>query len=85
MHQGKDQAMVNVVKGPTTGDKATPMLDRHPPLPKAAPVRIINQYKEEFNMKREIVPMMSYSNDQMSLPSNGIIDPLRERAPIVNF
>ena len=84
-NQARQQAMRNIVKGLIEGDKARLVLDRQPPLPKAAFVRIINQNKEEFNMERAIVQVMPNADNQMSLPSEEVFDPWGERALIVSF
>ena len=34
VHQAKEQAMGNTIKGPTEGAKVVLMLDRQPPLPR---------------------------------------------------
>ena len=38
------------------------------PLPKIAPLRIVNQ-EDEYNSKRNFVPILPYTDNQMSLQS----------------
>ena len=45
------------------GDRALPVLDRQPPLPKTALVRIIS-HEDEANQERALVPNMPYSEEQ---------------------
>ena len=78
MHQAREQAKGNAVKGPIEGKKAIPMLDRQSPLPKTTLVGIINQNEERFNMERAIAPLLPYANNQMFVPNDNILDPWRE-------
>ena len=43
-------------------ERHVPMLDRQPPLPKTAPVRIIGQ-DEDMNQERPLVPIMPYGEE----------------------
>ena len=55
------------------GDKAIPVLDRQPPLPKTAPVRIVN-HDETYNDKRALVPAMTYLEEPAYIPEEGSLD-----------
>ena len=41
------------------GDKAILVLDRHPPLPKTAPIRMVN-HDEQCNEEQALVPITTY-------------------------
>ena len=48
------------------GDRAIPILDRQPPLPKIAPMRIVNHDKM-YNDERALVPITSYRSRSINL------------------
>ena len=55
----RGQAMGNAANVGAEGDRALPVLDRQPPLPNTAPVRIINR-EDGDNQERALVPVMPY-------------------------
>ena len=55
------------------GDKAIPILDRQPPLPKIAPVQIVNQDKI-YNDERALVPILSYKEEPTYILDEGLLD-----------
>ena len=52
------------------GDKAIPVLDRQPPLPKIAPVRIVN-HGNTYNEKWALVPTTTYLEELAHTPEEG--------------
>ena len=44
------------------GERLVPMLDKQPPLPKTAPMRIIGQ-DEDLNPERALIPVMPYGEE----------------------
>ena len=55
------------------GDKAIPVLDRQPPLPKTTPVRIVNHDKT-YNDERALVPTTSYLKEPTYIPEEGSLE-----------
>ena len=55
------------------GNWAIPIFDRQPPLPKIAPVRIVNHDKT-YNDEREFVLVSSYIEGQAYIPEEGLSD-----------
>ena len=53
----QEQALRNAPQAQMNGDKAIPMLDRQPPLPKTAPLQVVNQDKV-YNNERTLVPTL---------------------------
>ena len=64
------------------GDWAILVLDRQPPLPKIAPVRIVNHDKT-YNDERALVPITSYLEEPAYIPKEGLLD--LNQGPIVTF
>ena len=52
------------------GDKVILVLNRQPPLPKIAPVQIVNQEKI-YNDERALVPLSPYVEEQAYIPKEG--------------
>ncbi|MCO5548855.1 hypothetical protein L7F22_002317 [Adiantum nelumboides] len=65
IHHMREQAMGNAFRVGMEGEKPAPVLDRQPPLPNAAPVRLLN-WEDDLNLERALVPVSSYEDDQMS-------------------
>ena len=55
------------------GDKAIPVLDRQPPLPKIAPLRIVNHDKT-YNDEQTLVLVTSYLEEPTYIPKEGLSD-----------
>ena len=64
------------------GDKAIPVLDMQPPLPKIALVRIVN-HDETYNDEQELVPITSYLEEPTYIPEQGLLD--LGQGPTVTF
>ena len=59
-----------------------PVLDRQPPLPKTAPVRIIS-HEDETNQEHALVPVMPYSEEQSSMFGEEGLE--YWKTPVVNY
>ena len=55
----RGQALANTRRVQVVGDKAIPVLDRQPPLPKTAPKRMVN-HDEKYNEEQALVPITTY-------------------------
>ena len=65
--------MANAPRAQMDGDQAIPILDRQSPLPKIAPVRIVNHNKI-YNVKRALIPITSYLDELAFMPKEGSLD-----------
>ena len=74
--------MGNVANVGAEGDRALPVLDRQPPLPNTAPVRIINR-EDGDNQERALVPVMPYSEEQSAMFSEESLE--YWKSPVVNY
>ena len=70
--------MGNVVQVQMEGDRAMPILDKLPPLPKIDPLIIVGQ-EDEYNVERALVLVVPYANNQMSLHDKETSDPWRSQ------
>ena len=71
----QEQALVNDTQVQMDRDKAIPILERQPPLPKTTLVRIVNQ-DEVYNDERALALVLPYSEDQTFIPDLWIFGPL---------
>ena len=55
------------------GERPVPVLDRQPPLPKIAPMRIIRQ-DEDLNQERALVPIVPYGEEDSCSQSKEGLD-----------
>ena len=61
------QALANAPRAQMDEDKAIPILDRQPPLPKTTPVRIMNHDKT-YNDEWALVPVTTYLEEIAYIP-----------------
>ena len=64
------------------GDKAIPVLDRQPPLPKTAPVRIVNHDKT-YSDEQALILVTTYLEEPPYIPKEGLLD--LGQGPMANF
>ena len=64
------------------GDRAILVLNRQPPLPKIALVRIVNHDKT-YNDERALVVVTSYLEESAYIPKEGLLD--IGQGPMVTF
>ena len=69
----QEQALANAPRAQMDGDKAIPVLDRQPPLPKIAPVRIVNHDKT-YHDERDLVPIMTFLEEPTYIPEEGLLN-----------
>ena len=74
--------MANAPRAQMDRDRAIPILDRQPPLPKTALMRILNHNKK-YNDERELVQVTSYLEEPTYIPEEGFLDP--NQGPMVTF
>ena len=58
----REKALGNAPQAQIDGDTTIPILDRQPPLPKIAPLQIVN-HKKVYNDERALVPILPYKED----------------------
>ena len=54
------------------GDRAIPILDRQPPLPKITPIRIVNHNKT-YNDEQALVLVTSYLDEPTYIHEEGLL------------
>ena len=74
--------MANAPRVQVDGDKAIPVLDRQPLLPKTAPVRMVN-HDETCNEERALVQIMTSLEEPIYIPKEGSSE--IGKGPIVTF
>ena len=76
------QALANAPRVQVDGDKAFPVLDRQPPLPKTTPVRMVS-HDETCNEEQALVPITTYLEEPTYTPKEGPSN--IDRGPTVTF